>query len=64
MYRVAPRYGGVNSGTISAIIVKLTFVNGFVDSRDRLINDSTRAQAHVPHFTIAHLTLGQSHVES
>ena len=62
VYRFTLSHGGIYRCAIGLIIGELSLCYGFIDSRDRLINDSTGAQAHVPHLAIPHLPLGQPHV--
>ena len=63
VYRFTLGHGSIHRCAIGLIIGELPLYYGFIDSRDRLINDSTRAQTHVAYLAIPHLPLGQPHVQ-
>ena len=62
MQRAAARRDFVDNADKSFILEKVAVANRFGDFRQRLINDSARADIHMPDFGVAHLPVGKSDV--
>ena len=49
---------GIKKG---AIVKELAVLDGIVDTHHILVDDAAAAQGQMPHFGVAHLTVGQAH---
>ena len=64
MQSAAALLGVLHGGNEGGIFEKFTIVNGLCDARQRLIDNSARADIGMPHLGISHLPLRQTHVHS
>ena len=54
----------VDSVTVGRVAIKAAVLDGLVDTGDVLVDHPARTQAHVTHFGVAHLALGQPDVQA
>ena len=64
MDRLTGRNRSINCLAVLGIGVEITFAEGLVNTRYRLIHNPARAQAHMAHLGVAHLPLRQADIKA